>query len=181
MKNFQELGARISFLRESVGLEQDEMAARLDIEPSVYAEYELNGHNIPISVIYELSKIFNVDFNEILTGTDAKLNTYQVVKYGKGLEIERFPGYDFQDLAFRYNHKIMQPLLVSLSESNEMPKLVTHKGQEFNLVLEGKIIVTFDDKEFLLEKGDSIYFNPTHPHGQRAVDGSAKFVTVICE
>ena len=34
----------------------------------------------------------------------------------------------------------------------------------------------------VLEKGDSVYFNPTHPHGQRcASDTPASFVTIIAE
>ena len=30
-----------------------------------------------------------------------------------------------------------------------------------------------------MKAGDSIYFNPRIPHGQRAVGGPAKFVTII--
>ena len=76
----------------------------------------------------------------------------------------------------------MQPLEVVLDPSDEPAKLVTHTGQEFNLVLEGTVIVEFDDKEFALNPGDSIYFNPQHPHGQRCgSDVPAKFVTVIAE
>ena len=58
------------------------------------------------------------------------------------------------------------------------PKLITHKGQEFNLVLEGTVIVTLGDKEFVsVNAGDSIYFNPTIPHGQRCGgDVKARFL-----
>ncbi|MFR0868670.1 MAG: cupin domain-containing protein [Adlercreutzia sp.] len=55
-------------------------------------------------------------------------------------------------------------------------------GQEFNLVIEGTVVVTWADKEFELNAGDSIYFNPEHPHGQRCgSDVPAKFVTIIAE
>ena len=73
----------------------------------------------------------------------------------------------------------MQPLLVTLEPSDEVAKLITHSGQEFNLVLEGTVIVTLGDKEFTLNEGDSIYFNPQKPHGQRAVTETAKFLTII--
>lgn len=40
----------------------------------------------------------------------------------------------------------------------------------------------FEDKELILEEGDSIYFNPLHPHGQVCADDKpAVFVTVIAE
>ena len=46
----------------------------------------------------------------------------------------------------------------------------------------GTVIVVIGDKEFTLTAGDSIYFNPTLPHGQRCGgDVKARFVTVIAE
>jgi quercetin dioxygenase-like cupin family protein len=105
-----------------------------------------------------------------------------VVKAGTGRTVDRYPGYNYEDLAWGFNHKIMQPLLVTLDPTDEPAELVTHRGQEFNLVLKGKIVVTFEDRELFLEAGDSIYFNPNHPHGQKCVgDESAQFVTVIVE
>ena len=60
--------------------------------------------------------------------------------------------------------------------------MVAHSGQEFNLVLEGSVAVVFDGKELILNEGDSIYFNPTHPHGQKCHgDKKARFLTMIAE
>ncbi|KAI4452965.1 acyl-coenzyme a synthetase [Holotrichia oblita] len=76
----------------------------------------------------------------------------------------------------------MEPMLVTVDPCEGDPELVTHEGQEFNLVIEGSIEILFDDKRLLLEKGDSIYFNPTIPHGQKAMNNQpAKFLTVISE
>ena len=76
----------------------------------------------------------------------------------------------------------MQPLLVTLEPSDEPAKLVSHAGQEFNLVLKGTIAVVFEDQEIILNEGDSIYFNPTYLHGQRCVgDSKARFLTMIAE
>ncbi|MBR6539744.1 MAG: cupin domain-containing protein [Bacteroides sp.] len=47
------------------------------------------------------------------------------------------------------------------------------------LVLEGKIGVTIGNRTFELSEGDSVYFNPEIPHGQYAVEGTAKFLTII--
>lgn len=48
-------------------------------------------------------------------------------------------------------------------------------------MLSGKVRVTIDAREHILNAGDSIYFNPRLPHGQSAVDGPATFLTVIKE
>jgi transcriptional regulator with XRE-family HTH domain len=181
-QELNEIAARIRELRDACGYTQEQLAQELGLNLKVYQEYEENGENIPISVIYEIANKFGVDFTEIITGTRAKLDTYHIVRRGEGKSVSRYPGYRFEDLAFRYTHKIMQPLLVTLDPSDEPAALVTHSGQEFNMVLEGQIAVVFDDKEFILSAGDSIYFNPTHPHGQKCVGSEkARFLTVIAE
>lgn len=181
-QQLNEIAARIRELRDACGYTPEQLASELNIDPSLYKSYEVDGADIPISVIYEIANKFNVDFTEIVTGIAAKLDTFHVVKRGGGKSISRYPGYRFEDLAFRYNHKIMQPLLVTLDPSDTPASLVSHPGQEFNLVLEGTIALTFDKKDIILNAGDSIYFNPTHPHGQRCIgDVKARFLTVISE
>ena len=179
---FSEIGMRIAGLRDACDATQEDMAAELGVSLETYQNWENTGADVPISAIYHMANIFGVEFTEILTGTAAKLNTYHVVKAGEGKEVDRYPGYYYQDLAWRYTGKIMQPLLVFLDPSDEPAKLVTHHGQEFNFVLEGTVIVTIEDKEFVLEAGDSIYFNPEQLHGQRCGgDTQARFVTIIAE
>ncbi|MCH4184942.1 MAG: XRE family transcriptional regulator [Eggerthellaceae bacterium] len=181
-KQFKDIGLRIEGLRESCEVTRTEMARELGVSLETYSSWEETGADVPISAIYHMARKFGVEFTEILTGNAAKLNTYQVVRKGQGREIDRYPGYHYDDLAWRYYGKLMQPLEVVLDPSDEPAKMVTHSGQEFNLVLEGCVIVTFEDHEFVLNKGDSIYFNPSHLHGQRCGgDKPARFVTVIAE
>ena len=105
-----------------------------------------------------------------------------MVRKGQGRIIERIPGYEFKDLAFRFTQKKMQPLQVTINPSDKAAELVSHEGEEFNLVMEGCIIVNLNGKEILLEEGDSIYFDSSIPHGQRCGgDKPGTFITFICE
>ncbi len=179
---FEEIGLRIKGLREACDVSPEQMAADLGVSVETYLEWEDTGQDVPISAIYHMAREFGVEFTEILTGNAAKLNTYHLVRSGEAHEVDRYPGYYYDDLAWRYAGKIMQPLLVKLDPSDEPAKLVEHSGQEFNIVLEGTVIVTWADKEFVLNAGDSIYFNPTFLHGQRCGgDVPAKFITIIAE
>jgi transcriptional regulator with XRE-family HTH domain len=181
MESVKEISARIRELREVCDYTQEKLAAELGIAADVYAGYEKNG-DFPISVIYEIANKFKVDFNEIITGEPSRIDTYQVVRRGQGKTVSRFEGYRFKDLAFRYADKIMQPLLVTLEPTDEPAELVTHSGQEFNLVLKGSIDLVFENKIITLNEGDSVYFNPTYPHGQRCHgDTKARFLTMIAE
>ena len=180
--DFTQIGLRIKGLREACDITREELAEELGIPVATYISYEETGADVPISAIYHIANKFGVDLTEILTGTGGKLDTYQVVKKGLGRTVNRYPGYNYRDLAWLFTNKIMQPLLVTLDPTDDPAELVTHSGQEFNLVLEGTVAVMFDNKELVLEAGDSVYFNPMHPHGQKcAGDTPAKFVTVIAE
>jgi transcriptional regulator with XRE-family HTH domain len=48
---------------------------------------------------------------------------------------------------------------------------LVHEGEEFGVVLEGRIEVTIGDHTHVLEVGDSIYFPSNLPHRTRALDG----------
>jgi transcriptional regulator with XRE-family HTH domain len=176
------MSERIRELREIFDLTEEEMARETGVDTKKYIEYETSGENIPISVLYHISQKFGVDLSEILTGEPARISTMQICRRGKGKTIDRYPGYIFESLAPRFTQKIMEPLLVTLVPGEPEAALVTHEGQEFNLVLEGTIVITYDDKEYILNAGDATYFDPTHPHGQKAIgQDKARFLTVITE
>ena len=182
MDEMNEISARLRELREVSDYTAEQLAEELRVDLDTYLSYEKDGKDIPISIIYEIANKFGVDFTEIVTGVPAKLNSYHIVKRGMGKEVNRNPEYHYEDLAYRYFGKIMQPLLVTLLPSDKPAQLITHSGQEFNMVLEGTVILTLGDKEFVLTAGDSIYFNPERPHGQRCGgDTKTRFLTVIAE
>ena len=180
--DFTQIGLRIKGLREACDVPREELADELGVPVETYAAWENKGADVPVSAVYHIAHKFGVDLTEILTGIEAKLDTYQVVKAGEGRNMNRYPGYDYRDLAWLYGHKVMQPLLVSMKPTDPPAELVTHTGQEFNMVLSGSMTMAFDDHEIVLNAGDSIYFNPKHPHGQRCSgDEPTTFVTIIAE
>jgi len=180
-ENLMGIPSRIREMREICEFSPEEMAEKLSITLDEYQKYESGALDIPISKIFEIANVFNIDFSVILTGDDPRMDSYAVTRAGKGLSIARYPGYDFSSLASNFINRKMEPLLVELSSDNPSAPLVMHSGQEFNYCLEGTVKIIIGKKEILLHEGDSIYFNPNLPHGQSAVDGAAKFLTVILE
>ena len=180
MSRANEIGGRIAELREDSGFTMMEMAEALGIDLKTYMAYEQSGEDIPIGVIFRIANKCGVDFNEIVTGNSARLNTYQVVRSGEGMEIPRSSDYVYQDLAYLYSQKIMQPSMVTLHSSSA--ELNTHEGQEFDYVVEGRMVLYIDGREVKLSAGDSVYLNPTLPHGFSVAEGeSCTFLAVISE
>jgi len=172
---------RIKELREILEISAMDMAKDIDIPFDIYGKYESGELDIPISVLYTIAGRLGTNITVLLTGEEARMDSAAVCRKGKGVEIERYPGYDFSSLAYNFKHRTMEPLIVTLDYSKPPVDQVSHTGQEFNFVIEGQVKVTVVKTEHILNPGDSIYFDARLPHAQSAVNGTAQFLTVIQE
>ena len=172
---------RIRELREILEISTIDMAKDTNIPFDTYAKYESGELDIPISVLYTIAGRLGTDVTVLLTGEEARKDSAAVCRKGKGVQIERYPGYEFSSLAYNFKHRTMEPLLVLLDSSKPQAAQVSHSGQEFNYVVEGQVKVTVGKGEHILSQGDSIYFDARIPHGQSAVNGTAQFITIIQE
>jgi Predicted transcriptional regulators len=174
-----QISSRIRELREILEISAQEVAEKVGVSCETYLQYEEGKLDIPVSKLYEIAAQLGTDLTVLLTGEAPRMDTHTIVRANKGVEVERLPGYHFQSLAFNFKNRDMEPLLVTLNSGDEPAPLVIHGGQEFNYVLEGCVRVTVGKKSYDLYEGDSIYFNPRIAHGQAAVGGTARFLTVI--
>jgi len=180
-ENPGQIPGRIKELREVLEISAMDMAKDIHVSLDVYNGYESGGQDIPISALYSIAGRLGVDVTALMTGEDPRMESAAVCRKGKGVQIERFPGYEFSSLAYNFRGRTMEPLLVLLDSSRPPAAQVSHSGQEFNYVVEGRVKVTVGKAEYILSEGDSIYFNAALPHGQSAVNGSAHFITIIQE
>ena len=176
-----EVARRIWELREILEISKEEVAQKAGIDFDDYVKYECAELDIPISAIYAVAEVLKVDPTVLLTGEAPRMNQYTITRKEKGISVERYKEYSFQALAFNFMNRDMNPMIVNLAPKPSAPELVTHGGQEFNYVLEGVVTVLYGPHKFQLKEGDSIYFDPTIPHGQMAEFGPAKFLTIINE
>jgi quercetin dioxygenase-like cupin family protein len=65
-------------------------------------------------------------------------------------------------------------------KTDEKPELHAHEGQEFNYVVKGSMVLYIGEISYLLEEGDSIYFDSGVPHAMKANnDMPCKFLAVV--
>lgn len=177
----QQIADRVRELREILEVTPEQVAAQVNLSLDTYLSYETGKADIPIGVLYSVANVLHVDPTVLLTGDEPRMDDYTIVRGGKGVTVERYVGYSFISLAYNYKGRDMEPMLVTLGGQDKPAELVTHGGQEFNYVLEGTVALTIGNREFRLSAGDCIYFNPRNPHGQKAVGGVARFLTIINE
>lgn len=178
-EQIKQIASRIKYLRDALDMTELDVASAIGISVDEYISYENGEQDIPISVIYSAAAALGVDPTELILGESPRMTEYCVTRKDQGVIIERFPGYSFEALAHNFINRDKEPMIVTLSASDKKAALVSHSGQEFNYVLEGKIGVTIGNRTFELSEGDSVYFNPTIPHGQFSIEGTSKFLTII--
>jgi transcriptional regulator with XRE-family HTH domain len=176
-----QIPGRIKELREIMEISAMDIAADIKVPLETYGKYESGEADIPISVLYNIAARLGIDVTVLMTGEDPRMESAAVCRKGKGVQVERYPGYEFSSLAYNFKGRTLEPLLVLLDSSRPPAAQVSHFGQEFNYVVEGHMKVTVGTAEYILAAGDSIYFDATLPHSQSAVDGSAQFITIIQE
>ncbi len=177
----EQIAARVRELRTILDIEADTVAEQIGVSREVYDEYEAGTDDIPVGKLYLIASALGVDPTVLLLGDEPRMADYTLIRGGKGLDVERYAGYKFTSLAYNYIDREMEPMIVTLAASDETPEPVVHAGHEFNYILEGTVAIHLGGKEYILHAGDSMYFNPSIPHGQRAIGGEAKFLTVINE
>lgn len=177
----KQISQRIRELRDILDISAEELAKQVNVSVEEYQKYENAEEDIPIGVIYGVAAALNVDPTVLLTGDAPRMSDYTIVRQGHGVSVERYRGYQFSSLAFNYIDRQFDPMLVDLEPMENPPELVVHSGQEFNYVISGTVQLVIGSREFLLNAGDSAFFNPMTPHGQRAVGGPVRFLTIINE
>ena len=177
----EQIPIRILELREILEKSPEEAAEAAGISVELYKKYESGELDIPISALYAIAAGLKTDVTVLITGEDPKMDSAAVCRKGKGVHIERYPGYEFSSLAYNFKGRTIEPLLVFLDPNKAPAKPVSHNGQEFNYILEGCVKLIVNRSEYILNAGDSVYFDARIPHAQCAVDGPAQFITIIQE
>ena len=171
----QEVAGRIRELREIKGFTVEEMAKRTDVTVEEYTQYENGSRNMSIAFLYRCVLIFGVDFSDLLEGRSPKLRSYALTRKGEGQRIEEAHNMIGYNLAADFRNRIALPLYMELAYRPdarfEDVELVTHEGQECDIVIRGHMRIQIGSHSEVLHPGDCIYYDSATPHGMMAVDG----------
>ena len=179
-----EVAFRIKEMREVCGFSEEEMASKTDITVEQYREYEKGTADFPFSFIHKCAKAFGIGKTDLLEGQSSNLSSYTVTRKGEGKITSKEDGIEINNLAPLFKNKLAEPYLAKYEYREELQNkpihTITHGGQEFDIVLSGKLKVRVGNHTEVLEEGDSIYYKSSSPHGMIAVDGKdCTFLAVV--
>ena len=167
-----QIGKRIKGLREALDLSPQEMAHRLETTLEQYLQHENGTTDISLSFLQRIEREFNIDLATLMFGTEPKMNAYFVTRKDKGVSVERVSAYKYQSLTAGFSNNVAEVFVVTVEskpEDADFHKSI-HAGQEFNMILEGSMVITINNKELILNEGDSIYFNSSSPRDENYIN-----------
>ncbi len=179
-----EMAQRIREMREIEELSVEELAQKTEVSVEEYKAYESGQKDLPFTFIHKCALAFGIELSDLLGGSSPHLSSYTVTRKGKGRETAKEEGIEIKNLAPLFRNKLGEPYWVKYeyneSLQNSPIHTTKHAGQEFDLVLSGKLKVRVGDNTEVLEEGDSIFYNSSTPHGMIAVDGKdCLFLAVV--
>ena len=174
LKNI-EIAARIRELREISGISQEEMAVRTGVTLDEYRRCEEGTQDLSIAFLYRTVLILGVDMGDLLEGHSPKLRSYALTRKGEGQKIEEAHHMIGYNLASGFRNRIALPLYMEIAYRPEAElepiELVSHEGQECDIVIRGNMKIQIGGKTEILHSGDCIYYDSSTPHGMIAVGG----------
>lgn len=177
----REIAMRLRGIREVTGFTPEALADTTGVTAQDVLRYEAGNTEIPVSYLYEVAKACSVDLTALLTGDEAHLQAYSLVRSGNGLSVDRRKAYKYQALAYRFHKPAMEPFIVTVPpKAEDELEFNRHLGEEFIYMLKGRLEVRVGDDVLTLEPHDSLYFSSRTPHAMRGLDGAeAEFLDVI--
>lgn len=176
-EQIKQVAARIKDLREILNISPEAAADYCGLTVADYCEIESGKVDIPVGIMHLLARKFNVDVTTFLSGAEPRMHYYTLTRKGKGVSVQRRKAYSYEALATNFINRKADPFIVTVDPKPDKAGMEfnSHPGQEFNLILKGSLLICLNNKEMLLNEGDSI-FNPAD-----MLDVIAKYkVTSFC-
>lgn len=166
------IGSKVRRLRLGRAMGLVELGRHTGLSASLLSKIE-TGKSLPtLLTLQRLAMVFSVGLDHFFAADEAR-PVFAVVRATERL---RFPGqagtaepsYWFESLDFRAVNRKLDAYLADVQPAAEAGRVThEHAGAEFVYVTEGSLGLWHDGEETRLDRGDSVYFDSSRPHGYR--------------
>jgi transcriptional regulator with XRE-family HTH domain len=181
------VGGKIKTLRESKSITIKELTERSDL---TLEQVERIENNIDIPSLAPLIKIARVLGVRLGTFLDDHDETGPVIcRKNEASESTSFSNnavqsrkhMEYRSLSSSKADRHMEPFIIDVNPTTIIDfTLSSHEGEEFIMVMEGTMEISYGKETYILEEGDSIYYDSIihhHVHGYKGK--AAKILAVI--
>ena len=179
------IGREVKNYRKLHNITVAELAKSTGLSIGMLSKIE-NGMTSPsLTTLQTLANALSVPLTSFFKGFEESREAVHV-KAGEGLTTERRgtrAGHQYNLLGHigaNTSGVIVEPYLISLTEESDVFPDFQHDGIELIYMLEGEVEYRHGDKTFILEPGDSFFFDADAPHGpKKHIKLPAKYLSII--
>ena len=179
------IGREVRGIRRQLGITVAELAESSGLSVGMLSKIE-NGMTSPsLTTLQALSNALGVPISQLLARYEQERMVVQV-KNRTGVSAERRgtrAGHQYQLLGYlgaNSSGVIGEPYMITLTDESDVFETFQHDGIEFLYFLEGSVEYRHGDKTFVMEPGDSLFFDADAPHGPtKLIDLPARYVCII--
>ncbi|MDF2370207.1 MAG: helix-turn-helix domain-containing protein [Rhizobiaceae bacterium] len=179
------IGREVRAFRIQQGVTVAELAKMTGLSIGMLSKIE-NGITSPsLTTLQTLSNALSVPLTSFFRGFEERRSAVHT-KAGTGVEMERRgtrAGHQYNLLGHIGSNSsgvIVEPYLITLSEASDVFPTFQHEGMEFLYMLEGEVEYRHGDTVYLLQPGDSFFFDADAPHGpENLVKLPARYLSII--
>ncbi len=164
------IGREVRAYRKKLGITVADLAQATNLSLGMLSKIE-NGITSPsLTTLQALSRALGVPVTAFFRRFEEERSAV-FVKAGEGVEIERRgtrAGHQYSLLGHvdaNNSGVVVEPYLITLSETSDIFPTFQHEGMEFIYMLEGEVIYRHGSHLFHMQPGDSLFFDADAPHG----------------
>lgn len=176
------IGPKIRALRLEKELGLTELGQHTGLSPGMLSKIE-RGQLFPtLPTLLRIAMVFGVGLEHFFVDSEDR-PTVAVVRKGDRLRLPGRAGdaaqsYFFESLDFPVHDRKMEAFYAEFEANSEPSEPHQHPGAEIIYVIRGRLMLTVDGKDIVLDEGDSIYFDSGIPHSYRRY-GRAKCSAIV--
>jgi len=164
----ESIGREVRSLREQLGMTISELSKSANMSGGMLSKIENGSTSASLSSLQALSRALHVPVTALFKSHE-QAHEVTFVKSGDGLAIERRgtrAGHQYALLGHAPHTELtIEPYLITLLDSSDVFPVFQHEGLEFIYMLEGEVAYRHGEQVFILEPGDSLFFDADAPHG----------------
>jgi len=142
-----------------------QVAKKAGCTEAYISQLENGNANPSIATLKKIASVFNVQIIDFFI--DEQREDPVVVRKEERVDIDFQDGGKtrIQSMVKNTQKKRMVAFYTTIESGGGSFGLYSHVGEEFGLVLSGKMELTIEDTTYNLEEGDSFYFSSARSHG----------------
>lgn len=179
-----EIGGKLRALRLKKKIALVDLGKHTGLSASMLSQLE-NGKLVPtLPTLARIAMVFDVGLDHFF-GDRRRTKLFSIVRAQDRMRFpdrpsSTRPDFWFESLAYSAQDKSLQAYLAEFPERNGSEvREHSHEGAEFLHVMAGAVAIRYQDEEFVLRQGDSVYFDASEPHSYRGLAAEPSKALVI--